>query len=372
MSTKTDRKALLLGYYGANNLGDDMMLHCLLPWLRNQDCRVTVISENPVETTDRFTTEAVGNIPMLGQWNCRKSWLGGEALRLFARIRQNDLLVVGGGDLIRDDKGWKTFSYTMEKVVIALMLKKSVCLVNIGISEPVTGYGRALLGWALQRVKHVIARDRRTFNLARSYGCDNVTLLPDIVVRLPEALPPYSGAVNQRPYMVVSLREDPDAFGQYPFADSHCRALATTLDTIARRDVIDIVFIPFHGGGSHDDNSLHRKVAAHMVEKGRIVFRDWTADLSELLAWIGNARCVLGMRLHAIVLAVAARRPCIAMPYDQKIYQFSEFVNLQHFVTSEQLLDPDWTCNQFEQLTQTENLYDLSKADIWSDLRLDC
>ncbi len=365
-----NKNALLLGYYGANNLGDDMMLHCLIPWLREQGLAVTVVSEKPAATADRFATATVGNIPMLGQWSWKKSWFGGEACRLFGKIRRHDLLVVGGGDLIRDDKGWKTFSYTMEKIVCAHLLGKPVYLVNIGISEPVTSYGRILLRWSLRRTRQVIARDRRTFELAKALGCGCVELLPDIVVRLPETFPSRKASAHPRPYMVVSLREDPDAFGQYPFTEAHCRALARALDTVASSAGLDVVFIPFHGSGRHDDNLLHRQVAACMSEQSRIVFCDWTADLGVLMTWIGQARLVLGMRLHAIVLAVAMRRPCVAMPYDQKIFQFSESVNLEHFVTSEQLLDSEATSELFARLCRADVAYDLSAACAWNRLRL--
>jgi len=47
-------KALLLGYYGACNFGDDLMLYCLLQWLMKQKIQVTVVSENPFDTKYKF------------------------------------------------------------------------------------------------------------------------------------------------------------------------------------------------------------------------------------------------------------------------------------------------------------------------------
>ncbi len=61
-------KALLLGYYGACNLGDDLMLYCLLQWLMKQKIQVTVVSENPFDTKCRFKVKTVGNVPLLGEW----------------------------------------------------------------------------------------------------------------------------------------------------------------------------------------------------------------------------------------------------------------------------------------------------------------
>ena len=52
-------KILLLGYYGARNLGDDMMLYCLAKWLQRQEMDITVISECPRDTQDWIQQEGV-------------------------------------------------------------------------------------------------------------------------------------------------------------------------------------------------------------------------------------------------------------------------------------------------------------------------
>ena len=58
-----DMRALLLGYYGSHNLGDDMMMACLLDGMQSQGARVTVISEDPAETRARFGIPALQNTP---------------------------------------------------------------------------------------------------------------------------------------------------------------------------------------------------------------------------------------------------------------------------------------------------------------------
>jgi polysaccharide pyruvyl transferase WcaK-like protein len=47
------------------------------------------------------------------------------------------------------------------------------------------------------------------------------------------------------------------------------------------------------------------------------------ADLGAQLAAIGSARLVIGMRLHALVLAAAAGVPAIAVSYDPKVDAFA-------------------------------------------------
>jgi len=181
--------ALLMGYYGGRNLGDEMMLLCLHRWLDAQNVSLTVLTEGARDIERRHALAALENVPLMGQWAWRDAWFRGKALKVLAAIARHDALIVGGGDLIRDDRGWGTFFFAVEKLVAALVLGRPVYLVNIGIGAPTTRYGRALLRWVLPRCARIIARDERTFVLCQQLGAAAVTeYAPDIVLSLPTLL----------------------------------------------------------------------------------------------------------------------------------------------------------------------------------------
>ncbi len=115
-----------MGYYGVGNLGDEMMLVCLKQWLERQGFDLTVLSEQPAAVVKEHGLPAVENAPLLGEWAWRKSWFNGGARRVMRALASADVFVVGGGDLIRDDLGWRTFFFTMEKIVAAILMGKKV------------------------------------------------------------------------------------------------------------------------------------------------------------------------------------------------------------------------------------------------------
>jgi polysaccharide pyruvyl transferase CsaB len=371
-STDVGRKrAVLLGYYGARNLGDCMMLHCLLSWLARQNIDVTVVSEDPEETTRRFGVPAVRNAPMLGQWSIWSSWFGGRTRGLLRAIRRSDLLIVGGGDLIRDDMGWKTFSYTMEKVMAALLWRRPVALVNIGIGEPRTRWGRLILRLLLPRCSRIIVRDPRSQRACRSLGAGSVTLLqPDIVLMIPETL---EGSVHapryEDPYVVVSLRMHPNDFGSYPFGEDHVRALARAFDDVIAKTNATVVFIPFQHDPRTADTRLHEAIRDSMQRQGRVVVESWTNDFAELSRRFSRAACVLAMRLHAAVLAVAHARPTIVMPYDVKVHEFADAVGIRARLESDRALDAGYVTDLIQDMMATRPSYDLGGVR-WSSLTL--
>ena len=163
-------RILLLGYYGARNLGDDMMLYCLAKWLQGQEADITVVSECPRDTRERFNLKAVQNAPLFFEWGWKHYWGEGIAGRLVGHIRRTDALVVGGGDLIRDDKGWRTFFYTVEKIIVALMFGKPVYLVNIGITRCQQNYSSRILKTIIRKCRCIVARDRGTYDYTMELG----------------------------------------------------------------------------------------------------------------------------------------------------------------------------------------------------------
>ena len=340
-------KALLMGYYGMGNLGDEMMLFCLRPWLEAQGFQLTILSERPQDVSRTHGLPAVQNTPLLGEWAWRASWFKGGALRLVRAIAGCDALIVGGGDLIRDDLGWRTFFYTVEKLILATLLGKKVYLVNSGIGEPHTRYGRVLLKWVLRRCRHVIVRDQRSLDICKGLGIEqNVTLAPDIVLSLPDLLQLepliVTEAPTRNPYIVVSLRHNPDVFQSYSMTEERIRTFAASLDALIRDHGVDVVFIPFQSNPSNGrgDNELHQRVAAAMTHSDRTHVRSWTADLSEVAHYMASAQFVVAMRLHAAVLAHAYGRPSVLMPYDRKIGEFGDLMKINLRLEAAMLDDP--------------------------------
>lgn len=338
--------ALLMGYYGARNLGDEMMLLCLRRWLEQQGIEITVVSEYPDEVKRRHQLPVVQNWPLLGQWAWRSVWLRGGAVRLVRAVAGCDALIIGGGDLIREDCGWKQFLFPIEKILLAALLRKPVYLVNIGIGRPRTCYGRRILGWSLRYCRQIIVRDRRSLDICENLHAGGVTrLAPDIALSLPELLPEIvgSGQTDHRaPYVLVCLRANPNLFRQYDLNEPKIQSLAAGLDYVVEQYGLDIVFLPFQGleKAGLDDNRFHQRVAAAMRHASRTEIRPWTDDLREVCRWFQAAQGVLAMRLHAAVLAICFERPCILMPYDHKLREFGQLMGISDVICPETLESP--------------------------------
>jgi polysaccharide pyruvyl transferase CsaB len=331
--------ALLVGYYGARNLGDEMMLFCLRRWLAGQNIEPTILCPFPEEVERSHGLPALENVPLLGQWAWRDVWLRGKAFRVVRALRRCEILIAGGGDFIRDDCGIRLFSYAVEKYVLATLLKKPVCLVNVGIGRPTTRLGRKVIGWLLRRCRKIIVRDRRSVEVCTELGAGAAAeYAPDIVLSLPALV--GVPAPQTHPYLVVCLRANANVYRQYELTEARLLVLAEGLDELAEREGLQVVFLPYQSTTDEDDNWIHEQVAARMACRGRVTVRPWTRDLGEVSRCVSQARCVVAMRLHAAVLAAALQRPCVPMPYDHKVLEFAGQMGWPHAIMPETLDSP--------------------------------
>jgi polysaccharide pyruvyl transferase CsaB len=305
-------RALLIGYYGQNNLGDDMMLVCLRKWLFAQGVTVlTVLSEVPDEMR-QFGLPAIENVPLLGQWAWRYAWLRGAAPRVIRAVRRHDIIVVGGGDLIRQDCGWKQFIYAAEKIWLARLLRKPVYILNAGIGEPQTRFQARVLRATLRLARQIVVRDQRSVRACGPVPC---SYAPDIVTELPAFIEPV---LQQRPKaLLVSLCSN-STRGRYELTGQRLANLAAVLDAFARAGQ-SVAFLPFHP----EDEALHMQVFQRMRARDPVELLQWSGDIPNVAGHIACARLVIAMRLHAAVCAVALSRRCLTMPYDIKVEELA-------------------------------------------------
>ena len=367
----SDKQAILFGYYGAGNVGDELMLLCLSRWLERQGIRITVGAAMAPEVERLHGLPAFQNLPLLGQYAWVDVWLRRKGFGLLRRMREADMILAGGGDFVRDDRGWKHFSFSIEKLMAGSLMGKPVGLVNVGIGRPQTGYGRRWLRSALGRCDRIIVRDRRSYELCHELGAGSrATFTVDIVMCVQDLLGirPSGRSVVEGRYIVVALRSDPNIYQQYAFDEPRLRAFAAALDAIVSKHGCKIVFLPFHDG-AENDNAIHRRIANMMRQRDAAEVREWTLDIQQLIDLMSGAQTIVAMRLHAAILALAVGRDCTVMPYDHKVRELCSEMRLAHRIESSTLASQDETARVIE---QSMNLQWSRPAHLpsWDDLTI--
>lgn len=290
-------RVLLSGYYGFGNVGDEALLEVIVERMRR---RFPNVELDVLSATPEATAEHLG-VATTQRWETR-------AVR--ASIARSDAVLSGGGGLLQSATSLRSLLYYAGILREAIRQKRKTMIFAQSIG-PLDRVGSALVRRLCRGVDRATVRDERSRALLHA-------LLPGTPVeRTADPVFLYEpGAANDvsgeglpgggRPYAVVCVRECA------PFAAS-VGTIARAVDRLEKTHGIRVAFLPLGGAG---DAAASTSVIRACTSAPVLLPQP---SLERAAAIVAGAALVVGMRLHALVLAARAGVPFVAIPYDPKV-----------------------------------------------------
>ncbi len=318
-------RALLVGWFGERNLGDEAMLEGLLALLG----RALGPTDATVLTADPDATSATYGVRALKRSQPADS--GFRNLDLVRASARANLVTLGGGDLIRKSPTGPNAAHDwLQRVRVPLRLRKPVALIGISVGELHRAETLAEIRDTLPRLALVAARDTASVERLRELGAANPFRMGDLAFEASDAVvgnvAPRTG--KRPPVIGVAVRELVDRGASVDAAAGERleTQLALALDRIVDRTGARIELIPFRTRRrpkQQDDDARAGESLAARAATGASWIRqprpERVADFARLAA---NLDLVVGMRLHAAILGAAAGRRVVAIAYDPKVTGF--------------------------------------------------
>ena len=278
-------KILLSGYYGFDNAGDEAILSALVTEIKALGHELTVLSSHPEKTARAHNVKAVSRT---------------HPIALFRAISSCNVMFSGGGGLLQDKTSSRTLTYYLGLIGIALALRKQVVVFNQSIG-PLSTEGQKKVAKALQKTRNIV-RDRGSLALLESLGVQ-AELGGDPALLL-KTTKPFERDENT---VIIAPRG-----GQRP-ATQKLAEVAHSLEGEGKK----ILLLAFQ----KEEDSSECKIIAASCSKAEIVA---LKDPQDALTHISRAGLVIGVRLHAVILAAAVRVPFLGISYDPKVQGFCE------------------------------------------------
>ena len=284
-------RAVLCGYYGMGNGGDEALLASLLQMLPPGVTPV-VLSGHPVETAQRYGVEAYP----------RKS-----APIVWRTLRSADAFIWGGGSLMQDATSAMNPIYYGGLMALSQGLGLKTVAWAQGIGPLHRGWSRWLTRHLVQRCTGVSVRDRASAAQLAAWQIPAWSA-PDPVWAL--AAQPVEGLWDlPAPRVAVALRSHP--WLTAPRLAQLTQALAdfqTATQTC-------ILLVPFQA--SHD-RPIAEAIQPHLPGPSQIVS---LTDPRQLKGLFRGVEMAIAMRLHGLIMAAAEGCRCFALSYDPKVAQ---------------------------------------------------
>ncbi len=332
-SRRLQPKILLSGYYGFHNLGDEAILVALVQGIRARlpDAELVVLSQTPQQTAERLGVRAIGRLALPVIWR---------------ELSDATVLISGGGSLLQDVTGLGSVPYYLGVMALARLRGVKAMMLGQGVGPLKRGFNRRIVGWVVNGLDAVTVRDEASAVLLGDCGlaANRLEVTADPVL----AMKPVD---SER---VIALWHDLDVNPAHPvigvslrpwvsWTERQLKSFSAVLAQYAHQWQATIVLIPFH---RPDDEALLEELRICLMarpegDRPRVSTVSVALDPPEMLALLKRMDLVIGMRLHALIMAAAVQTPALGLTYDPKVSAFCDALGYPTVASIEELQDSE-------------------------------
>ena len=308
---KPQYDAIISGYYGHENSGDDAILSAMVDNLRayKKDIRIVVFSRNPMETRKINSVFSINRFNIFG---------------IIKAMKKSQLFINGGGSLIQDISSTRSLMYYLGTIWLAKRLGLKVMVYANGIGPVNKKLNRLAVKKILNNVDIITLRED-----------SSRVELEKLQITSPKIIVTADPALNIKPVRdnVISkvfANENIDSSGPYigfsirewQGSEKYTSVIARTADYLIEKYDMKPIFIPMH---YPDDLEILRVTVSKMKNKGYIIKNKYTA--SYMLGIIKRLDLMVGMRLHSLIYASTLSVPLIGLVYEPKVESFIQYID---------------------------------------------
>ncbi len=294
-------RAVLCGYYGMGNAGDEALLLSLLQMLP-KSVEPIVLSGDPQTTKKSYGVVACD----------RKS-----TFALLKVLQQSDVFIWGGGSLMQDSTSLASPIYYAGLMALA----QQRGLKTIAWAQGIGPLNKSITRWLTKQVllgcDAVSVRDTASESLLRSWQIEPI-IAPDPVWALQshttQQLPD-----TDKPLVAVVLRSHPS------LTAPRLTTLVRAIQDFQTQSDSYILLVPFQPA---QDRAIAEKIAAQLEQNCCVMSISHPQELKGLFK---HVKLAIGMRLHSLIMAAAEGCNCFALSYDPKVSQLMSEINLSGY-----------------------------------------
>lgn len=329
-SARAEKKCIFVyGYFGAGNIGDELILTAFLTMLDSRGVKLGLIAavERP-ESYDRAAYEKeYKNLDIVFV----KRYKNPLNFNNISAFRRAVAFVIPGGGIFQDYSALSFLCYYSFLACAKLFGVKNYLLFQ-GLTGIKRKFFAKMMTFASKNlIDYISVRDQASAEFLENLGAapadpfgdysDPVFALNSYIGEKARSI---SAAASKTGVIGVSLR---------PWKDAGARDIAKVLSAVAEKTGLDIKLYSMQEKIDCDFNS---RVIGSLGEKmlGRITKAEYISDAGSLVRSLSLNSLNIGMRFHFSVLSMIAGVACVGLSYDEKVGELYKRANLQQLCIS--------------------------------------
>ena len=305
----------LTGWYGSDNLGDELILRAMTSAVRARGAEPLVVT---IKRSRPAGSKAAN--PGADEPSCAGDAADGilhrspvHHLSLTRSLRDVGAMAVSGGVMQAETSVWNVPFHT-SRLLAASTARCRIAAIGLGVGAVPDRFSRGLIRRALRPADVLVVRDRESAARLHRWGLHGVAVGADPVL----AIDPIKDAeaedtmcvilrhTNRRGLLTSSMKSR-----RQPPVET-IRGLARAIDAVASATGLTPRFVAFQ---SSQDDMLHRAVARRLKTCADVV----VPTLDTVLSEVARSRLVITMRYHGAVAALLHNRPAVLLDYSPKM-----------------------------------------------------
>ena len=308
-------RAVLCGYYGMGNAGDEALLMSLLQMLP-EAVEPIVLSGDPQTTKKQYGVASY----------YRKS-----SLTILQLLKQSDVFIWGGGSLMQDTTSLASPIYYAGLMALAQQRGLKTIAWAQGIGPLQRSFTRWITKQVLLGCDAVSVRDTASAELLSSWKIEP-TMAPDPVWALASEPPPELPDTDKQIVAVV-LRSHPLLTAE------RLKTIVRAIKDFQTQSNSFILLIPFQ---PTQDSAIAERIAVELTQDHSIIS---ISNPKQLKGLFSRVKMAIGMRLHSLIMAAAEGCTCFALSYDPKVSQLMSELDLPGYELADLPSDFQIICN---------------------------
>ena len=319
------RRIAIAGWFGSDNLGDELILQSLVRSIRDRGAEPVAISIDGAATSrDHGIATITHRSP--SHWTALRRGLYGC-----------DAMAVAGGLIQSETSPWNIPFHASR--LRAASPRCPAAAVGLGVGHVHGRLGRVLARNSLRQFRRVVVRDADSARRLRNWGLNEVAVGADPAMALePEPVEPSDTmCVILRPANQRGLRTAAAKAARSKLSPAVLEPMARAVDAAAAATGLAVRFVAFQASR---DGPLHAQIADRLTTPGRHrqppvpttdplhaqIADRLTAPVEvvvptpdSVLAEVGHSRVVVTMRYHGAVAALLHGRPAVLLDSSPKM-----------------------------------------------------
>ncbi|MCH8980372.1 MAG: polysaccharide pyruvyl transferase CsaB [Armatimonadetes bacterium] len=307
-------RLVLAGYFGRGNLGDDAILLGFIEGIKGLAVDVTVIAGRPDAVFREYGLPAVSHL---------------DFKSIHSAIESSQAVVFPGGSIFQDATSVRSVAYYSDIVRTAKKAGKKVVMLGQGVGPLTRFMGRRFAAGAFEAADAIAVRDAQSAAEMKELG---VRAKPRVTADMAFLLPAPRKRRGQRQYGVGTMRSV--GISARPPARDKGRHVVKVFS--------ELLHMLFESGWVPSMIEMDREIDRPLLEKmnkahgGKVPQIRGLTHPVQLQERLVRMDAVIGMRLHAGILATTVGVPAYMVSYDPKV---NAFANAMGFSTPPNIQD---------------------------------